>query len=68
MPNLSTLEISEIRGFFSKAFERMVTLDSDAEKHSEAENDWLKEQERASYGGGRGREESAGGDDDWDMN
>lgn len=61
------MEISEIRGFFSKAFDRMVTLDPESEKHTEAEALWLKQSERALNGR---REDSFGpaGGDDWDMN
>lgn len=59
------MEISEIRGFFSKAFERMVMLDPEAEKHTEAEMLWLKQQDRVRNGG---RADSFAPEDDWDMN
>lgn len=61
MPNLSTLEIGEIRGFFSKAFSRMVKLDPDVEKHTQIEAEWLKQQTRLLNGG-------EDDENDWEMN
>jgi len=43
MPNLSTLELSELRPFFSLAFTRLRDLDPQAEAHREAEEYWMRD-------------------------
>ncbi|GAA5937771.1 hypothetical protein JCM3775_002123 [Rhodotorula graminis] len=43
MPNLSTLELSELRPFFSLAFTRLRDLDPQAEAHREAEEWWMRD-------------------------
>ncbi|GAA5856490.1 hypothetical protein JCM8547_008767 [Rhodosporidiobolus lusitaniae] len=43
MPNLSTLELSELRPFFSLAFQRLSQLDPDSERHRETEEYWMRD-------------------------
>ncbi|GAA5830455.1 hypothetical protein JCM11251_002476 [Rhodosporidiobolus azoricus] len=43
MPNLSTLELSELRPFFSLSFSRLSALDPLADIHAENELMWMKD-------------------------
>ncbi|GAA6044399.1 hypothetical protein JCM8097_007243 [Rhodosporidiobolus ruineniae] len=61
MPNLSTLELSELRPFFSLAFTRLSTLDPQAEQHSEIEEMWMKDPEGTLERARRGEFAPAGG-------
>lgn len=67
MPNLSTLEINEIRPFFTRAFQRLKVLDPEVERHAEVEQEWIKEQPRA-LAGGRYVPQREDDDDDLQMN
>lgn len=51
MPNASTMEMNEIRQFFSLTFKRLVVLHPDNEAHSIAEEKWEKNQLRHSGNG-----------------
>ncbi|KWU41686.1 Psf2-domain-containing protein [Rhodotorula sp. JG-1b] len=43
MPNISTMEIAELRPFFSLAFTRLKDLDPLAEQHRETEEWWMRD-------------------------
>ncbi|GAA6026483.1 hypothetical protein JCM10207_002517, partial [Rhodosporidiobolus poonsookiae] len=43
MPNLSTLELSELRPFFTLSFQRLAALDPLADTHSDNERWWLSD-------------------------
>lgn len=43
MPNLSALEITELRPFFSLSFQRLRDLDPLAEQHRETEEWWMRD-------------------------
>ncbi|CEQ42465.1 SPOSA6832_04275 [Sporobolomyces salmonicolor] len=45
MPNLSTLELSELRPFFALSFQRLMALDPLAEEQRELEERWMKDPE-----------------------
>lgn len=47
MPNLSQMELSELRGFFSLAHRRLVTLDPENELHGRIEQLWLDDPDKA---------------------
>lgn len=44
MPNLATMEINEIRPFFTLAHKRLVTLDPDNERRAELEELWMEKE------------------------
>lgn len=43
MPNISAMEIAELRPFFSLAFTRLKDLDPQAEQHRETEEWWMRD-------------------------
>ncbi|GAA5841983.1 hypothetical protein JCM5353_003640 [Sporobolomyces roseus] len=45
MPNISTMEINELKPFFSGAFKRLMVLDPKAEELGERERRWMKDPE-----------------------
>lgn len=47
MPNLSTLEIHALAPFFGQAFQRLVALDPDAERHGFIDELWVEKPEEA---------------------
>lgn len=50
MPHASTMEINEIRAFFSAAFKHLRVLHPDVEQHNEREARWEKNQVAAAAG------------------
>ncbi|GAA5900378.1 hypothetical protein JCM6882_001233 [Rhodosporidiobolus microsporus] len=59
MPNLSTLELSELRPFFSLSFQRLSALDPLADIHAENELQWMKDPEALMERARRGEVEGA---------
>ncbi|KAK4049676.1 DNA replication protein psf2 [Microbotryomycetes sp. JL201] len=47
MPNLSNMEIAEVRPFFTLAHKRLVLLDPDVDKQAEIEKMWLEKPQEA---------------------
>ncbi|KAM0787027.1 hypothetical protein ACM66B_006293 [Microbotryomycetes sp. NB124-2] len=47
MPNLSNMEIAEVRPFFTLAHKRLVMLDPDVDKQAEIEKMWLEKPQEA---------------------
>jgi len=65
MPNISTMEINELKPFFSGAFKRLMLLDPKAEELAERERRWMKDpeavEEEVRMGIGREEREDTGG-------
>lgn len=47
MPNLSQMELNELRGFFSLAHRRLLTLDPEADLHQRIDSLWLEDPGKA---------------------
>jgi hypothetical protein len=64
MPNLSTLEINELRPFFLRAHARLAVLDPENERNTEIERLWIEKPAEGRRRAERGLLER-GGDDDY---